>query len=78
MIKDILLKTRENIIKYKNTNNLTLYSELIEERLNKCVESYYFDLTKSMERLQNKRNVYLLKRLNSKESNRYENSTNRK
>ena len=67
MIREELNKILAKLNEYSSININSLYISLVESRLNKCVESYYYDLNKSYERLQNKRNLYLIKRLNSKE-----------
>ena len=42
----------------------TLLRVFIENRLNKCLETYYDDITSSYESLKQKNEIYILRKLN--------------
>ena len=63
-MQDILNSILEDLSKYKHTDKNALFISYINERLNKSFQTYYDELTKSINYLSRKNEIRVVKQLN--------------
>lgn len=63
-MQDILNSILEDLGKYKHTDRNALFISYINERLNKSFQTYYDELTKSINYLSRKNEIRVAKQLN--------------
>lgn len=63
-MQDILNSILEDLNKYKHTDRDALFISYINERLNKSFQTYYDELTKSINYLSRKNEIRVAKQLN--------------